>query len=108
MIVTKFMDTIFRLGKNATENWQLIDDADLEDWWFHVDGLPSGHCIVETKILTDEMIQYGSKLVIENCKAKLLNKVTIIYIQVKSLKKTKTVGEVMLLDNPNKIIIHKN
>ena len=41
------VEITFRLGKNALENHELIDDADPNDLWFHLDGFPSGHCILE-------------------------------------------------------------
>lgn len=108
MIISKFNDIIFRLGSNAQENWNLIDDADPNDWWFHVDNMPSGHCIVETSVLNEHLINYACSLVIENSKAKKLDKITIIYTQVKNLKKTKTVGEVIIISSINKIKICKN
>ena len=36
------------LGQNAKENHLLIDNADPNDWWFHIDNHPSGHCIIES------------------------------------------------------------
>ena len=37
----------FKLGRSASENHMLIDDADGDDWWFHLADEPSGHCIIE-------------------------------------------------------------
>lgn len=126
MIINKFNDIIFKLGSNARENWELIDDADPNDWWFHIDNISSesksckagftredtkassGHCIVEIDVLNDELIKYACSLVIENSKAKKLNKITMIYTQIKNLKKTKTVGEVVIMSSINNIKICKN
>jgi predicted ribosome quality control (RQC) complex YloA/Tae2 family protein len=60
----------YRLGENAHENHELIDDADKEDWWFHIDGYPSGHCIVEKINIDIEDIKFASNIVKENSKYK--------------------------------------
>lgn len=44
-----FEEIKFVLGKNSTENFQLIDIAKEENknyWWFHLDNMPSGHCVI--------------------------------------------------------------
>ena len=93
------------LGQNAIENHQIIDDADKNDWWFHLTDFPSGHCIVETDNLVKEDIIYASQLVKENSKYKNINKVSVSYLQIKDIKKTKNPGEVKLLKKANKIIL---
>lgn len=93
------------LGQNAIENHQIIDDADKNDWWFHLTDFPSGHCIVETDNLDKEDIIYASQLVKENSKYKNINKVSVSYLQIKDIKKTKNPGEVKLLKKANKIIL---
>tara|TARA_E500000178_G_scaffold319032_1_gene340950 strand:- start:148 stop:483 length:336 start_codon:yes stop_codon:yes gene_type:complete len=93
------------LGQNAIENHQIIDDADKNDWWFHLTDFPSGHCIVETDNLDKEDIIYASQLVKENSKYKNINKVSVSYLQIKDIKKTKKPGEVKLLKKANKIIL---
>jgi predicted ribosome quality control (RQC) complex YloA/Tae2 family protein len=96
----------YRLGKNAKENFVLIDNADQEDWWFHLDNHPSGHCIVESKHITIDMIEFASNLVKDNSKLKdKNNKVKIIYTMIKNIKKTKTVGMVNILVKPNEYIL---
>lgn len=96
----------YRLGKNAKENFVLIDNADQEDWWFHLDNHPSGHCIVESKYITDDMIKFASNLVKDNSKLKdKNNKVKIIYTMIKNIKKTKTIGMVNVLVKPNEYIL---
>ena len=63
-------DIVFRLGDNAKENHQLIDDADPNDWWFHLDNYPSSHCIVETNELNNQLTIYAAQLVKEYSKYK--------------------------------------
>ena len=39
-------DTIVRLGETAKENWSLIDEADDQYIWMHLNSFPSGHIII--------------------------------------------------------------
>ena len=89
----------YKLGKNAKENFQLIDEAleiDSDFWWFHLNDTPSGHCIIFSKELDKSMIINASNMVKEHSKEKNKRKVKIIYCQVKNIKKTKTMGEVIV------------
>ena len=60
----------YRLGENAKENHIIIDEADKDDWWFHIDGYSSGHCIVEKINIDIEDIKFASQIVKENSKHK--------------------------------------
>lgn len=94
----------YRLGENAKENHEIIDDADKEDWWFHIDGHPSSHCIVERLVIDIDDIIFASNIVKENSKFKHIKNLRICYTQVKNLKKTKNPGEVKLLKTPSTFI----
>ena len=87
---------IYRLGKNAIENFKLIDDADSEDWWFHLDGFPSGHCIIDSSIINEEMKIIAGTLVKEKSKQKNNKNVKIVFTQIKNVVKMKEVGSVTL------------
>jgi len=97
--------TVFRLGQNASENHQLVDESCLNDWWFHLSDFGSGHCIVEKLELTNEDIIYASNLIKENSKYKYIKKLSFCYTQVKNIKKTKNPGEVIILNKPNYFIL---
>ena len=89
----------YRLGKNALENFKLIDDAvDTNDnyWWFHIDGYPSGHCVIYTENIEKHMLIYAGRLVKEYSKQKNNKKVKIVYTQIKNIKKTKVIGQVLM------------
>ena len=89
----------YRLGKNAIENFKLIDDAvELNDnyWWFHLDEYPSGHCVIYTEDIEKHMLIYAGILVKENSKQKNNKKVKIIYTQLKNIRKTKIIGQVIV------------
>jgi predicted ribosome quality control (RQC) complex YloA/Tae2 family protein len=98
----------YKLGRNAKENFVLIDEAyKLNDnyWWFHLEDHPSGHCIVHTETIDKSISQYAASLVKQYSKLKEQKKVKIIYTQIKFVKKNKTMGEVKLLNKPLTICI---
>ena len=104
MFEIKENEILYRLGKNAKENHLLIDDADKNDWWFHLDNLPSGHCIVEkTEELQISEIIFAANLVKNNSKYKNNRNLKVCYTQVKNIKKGKNPGQVILLKEPSVI-----
>ena len=99
-MVKKFtIDNInYILGENAKDNHQIIDYADGNDIWVHLDELPSGHCIIETNIIKDIYLYNAYNLIIEKSKYKYCKK--IVYTYVKNIKKTKNPGEVTFIKKP--------
>ena len=104
----------YKLGRNAQENFLLIDEAlfiNENYWWFHLDGIPSGHCIIFSEDINKEMIQYAGTLVKQYSKlkdnkdCKKNKKAKIVYTQIKNVAKTKTVGQVLLTGLTNTISI---
>ena len=105
MKIFTFNNKVFKLGENARENHRLFDDSLPNDWWFHLDDFPSGHVIVESKKLNKDEIIQAALLVKENSKFRNLKKIKVCYLQIKNLKKGKTLGEVILKKSPNYIKI---
>lgn len=89
----------FVIGKNAKENFDIIDDSEDHHIWFHVHNQSSCHVIAK---LDEELNRKDFKYVIKQgallCKqySKLNNQknVDIIYTLVKNVHKTKTIGSV--------------
>jgi len=86
------------IGQNRFENWEIIDDSDNTDLWFHIENLPSCHVILKC----DETIK-PSKKVIKRCaylckintnSAKSLAKCNVLYTPISNIEKTRIVGEV--------------
>jgi predicted ribosome quality control (RQC) complex YloA/Tae2 family protein len=100
-----------KIGKNAKENWNLIDNSELFDLWFHLDDCPSAHVVISQDIKINYDIFYSNQIILlasEYCKAnsKIKNKGKnkIIYTEIKNLKKGKEIGSV-LVSNPKYIFI---
>ena len=105
MIIIENDSIIYKLGKNAKENFELIDNSLETYWWFHLDDYPSGHCIIESSSIDYSMALIAAKLVKENSKVKTEKNIKVVYTQLKNIKKTKNLGEVLILKKPNIITL---
>ena len=90
-----FDDIIMKVGENAKENWQLVENADPEHWWLHLTNQPSPHVIIEHTSPNMEITVEGAMLCKANSKCKNLKKVKVDYTQCKNLEKGEEVGEVI-------------
>jgi len=88
----------FKVGNNVTENDKLLDDANQNDIWFHLVNHPSPHGILFVKELVpnSNTIFQCAAYIKEYSKLKNLKNVKIIYTQRKFIKKTKTIGTVIV------------
>ena len=92
------------VGTNAKENWDLIDLAEPEDLWFHVEYFPSGHVLIKERFeaktnlhqihYPNQIISIGSQYCKTQSKYKDKKKLKIIYTQISNIKKGKTIGSV--------------
>ena len=88
----------YRIGRNAKDNWDLIDTSDPEDWWFHIDGFSSAHVVMKSEGPPDlSALRHGAALCKENTnKCKSIKNLPITYTQIKNVKKDKAVGSVTI------------
>lgn len=99
---------IMKIGQNAKENWNLIDESDDWDLWFHIDDLPSAHVIVQEVLnkknkinYSNEYFGYPKELIIlcgQYCKfyTKIYKKVLIVFTIVQNITKGKEIGSVFI------------
>jgi predicted ribosome quality control (RQC) complex YloA/Tae2 family protein len=95
-----------KIGTNSKENWEIIDNADSFDLWFHINAFPSGHVIVkeqlknniisEEPIYPNQIITLAANYCKMQSKLKDKNKLKIVYTHVKNLKKGKEIGSVIV------------
>lgn len=101
---------IVHVGKSAKENWELFDEAEPTDLWFHLDNSSSPYVILEVpadvKIQQDIIIKCA-KLCKANSKEKKSSRSSVIYCPINHLKKGKTVGTVLLNKTPQHITIYE-
>ena len=94
-----------RIGQNAKENWELIDNSDPFDLWFHLDDLTSSHVIISQDLHSNPEVFYPNEIISlagnyckTHSKQKKSPKVKIIYAKVSNLSKGKNVGSVTISD----------
>jgi len=88
------------IGKNKYENWELLENANETDIWFHVKSEPSCYVILQT----EKSIKEIPKQVIKRCacyckshsKSKTVKECEIMYSSVKEVCKGKKVGEAVV------------
>lgn len=94
----EYNETIFKVGKNASENWELLNENN-NYIWFHLESFPSCYVVCCNEEPTDDMILYGAKLCKENTKYRNFNNIKISYTPLSNLKKAEKVGMVYIKSN---------
>lgn len=90
-------NTVFKVGQNAQENWDLIRECirnSKEFLWFHLDEFPSSHVVIFHEEPSYEEINYACELVIQHSKHSKFSK-KIIYTKIKNLKLGPEIGSVI-------------
>ena len=87
------------VGKNAEENFEIIDEAEDYHIWFHIKNHPSSHVIakLEDNLKKKDLryiIKQGAILCKQHSKLSSSKNVEIIYTQIKNITKTDIPGSV--------------
>ena len=97
--IPQLKDTVtFYIGKNAKDNFDVIDKGSCDDIWFHANNESSSHvvAIIPDDIVKKELksiVQIGAQLCKQNTsKLTSLKSVEIIYTQIKHVTKTSVLG----------------
>jgi predicted ribosome quality control (RQC) complex YloA/Tae2 family protein len=107
--ITKYIDSIrenieFRVGQNAQDNFDLIDDSSPDNLWFHIHGHASCHVVAAIQKGT-EGVQYdkkqlrhiatqGAVICKQHSKYKSESNVRVMYTQIQHVFRTSIVGMV--------------
>lgn len=117
--ITKYIDAIkgnieFRVGKNAKENFDLIDDSGPDDLWFHISQESSCHVVAtinsddgrtyDKKILKKIAIQ-GAVICKQCSRYKSEMVVSVIWTSIKNVIKSETAIGSVSVDDYKVIII---
>lgn len=114
----EFTGVKFIVGKNAQENWDILDTykkIDDKYVWFHLNSFPSCYVIM-CSTLDDIMnkpednnvnvyLNYGAYLCKDNSKYSGFNNLKIIYTTLDKLTKTNKIGEVHVTGKPKIITL---
>jgi predicted ribosome quality control (RQC) complex YloA/Tae2 family protein len=85
------------IGVSDQNNWDIIDNASQNDIWFHVEGQPSCHVIINTNGETNiekRVINHAAMLCKMNSKAQHQKRTRIIYTLIKNVRKYDKIGSV--------------
>ena len=91
----------FIVGKNAEDNFTIIDEANEEDIWFHLKDQSSCHVIAKinnnyNKKELRYILKQGCILCKSNSKCKNIQSIAVIYTKIKNVIKTDTLGSVIV------------
>jgi len=101
----------YRIGKNAQDNFDIIDGSHPDDIWFHIENLPSCHVVMKKpmeKMAKKEVLKMYKQCAVlckQHSKYKSHKNVVIIYTAVKNVSKTDKVGSVSVIPEHIKRIV---
>ena len=88
---------IITIGKNAIDNWKIIDDAESDDIWCHLENMPSSHVIIHScdkKEIMKDLIYQAAIMCKKHSKSSKVKNVNVIYTMIKNVKKANDIGSV--------------
>ena len=98
LFLHKNKEYVILAGKDQTGNDSLLDIASENDIWFHVEGCPSSHIVLQNP--EDIAINKIEKKIIKRCacickaSARVSTKCSIIYTTISNVTKTDILGRV--------------
>jgi predicted ribosome quality control (RQC) complex YloA/Tae2 family protein len=101
---------VVHIGRSAKENWELLEESEPSDIWFHLDNKSSPYVIIEAipnQPIIQDMIIKCAKLCKSYSKDNKSTRSSVIYCPVSNLKKGKEVGSVLLKTKPQRITIYE-
>jgi predicted ribosome quality control (RQC) complex YloA/Tae2 family protein len=97
-------EIIFYIGKNQSENFEVIDKGTNDDLWFHAADVSSCHVVCQVPLDIDKkglryIIITGALLCKNNTnKLKTMKNVNIVYTKIRNIVKTDMPGCVVTKD----------
>ena len=110
-VITRYIDAIkqnaeYYLGENAQDNFDIIDQSEPDDIWFHMSNISSCHVIVKIplnkkldKKQIHKIIVQGAEICKQHSKLKSQKGAEITYTKIKNITKTDIVGKVELSEH---------
>lgn len=102
--ITKYIDSLkttieYRVGKSAKENFDLIDDSNSDDLWFHISQESSCHVVAtippgsnyDKKTLQKIAVQ-GAVICKQHSRYKSEKDVNVMWTPVRNIVKGSTIG----------------
>ena len=93
------------VGENANDNWDILDKADQNYIWMHLNNLSSPYIIINNSNPNKSILNYGASLCKYHSKYSKINKVKVIYTLVKHVKKGSKKGSAIIKGKTKEIVI---
>ena len=98
-------ELVYVMGTNAKENWKLLDEANEDDIWVHLNGLTSSYVMIKNRNQNHSVnthdIMYAGQLCKEYSKHKHVKNVKMCYLEARYVSKGKITGQAHCLREPN-------
>lgn len=86
------------VGKNASDNWNIIQNSSPSDIWFHNKSFPGCHVIIRDEEPDCDRIMEAAEMCKENSKYKFKN-MKISYTPISNIILGTSVGSVQFISN---------
>jgi len=95
----------YLIGSNAQDNFDIIDESEPIDIWFHIEGQSSCHVIAKMPqdIKIDkkqklQLIKQGALICKQHSRYKSLHDVPVVYTQIANITKLDKIGQVEIIN----------
>ena len=96
---------VYRIGRSAADNTQLIRESNPDWLWLHLNKFPSCHVVVCTKDFDDALLRVAGALVKEHSRYKFKN-IGVNYCKISNLVHGTTAGSVSFVSNREVALIY--
>jgi len=90
------------VGQTKKENWELLDESNASDIFFHLRSFPSGYVIMKSKegdVPSQKVLNQCAQLCKQHTKYKRMSSLYVDYTPCDNLIKGNNVGEVIYKSN---------
>ena len=93
------------VGENANDNWDILDKANQNYIWMHLNNFSSPYIIINISNPNKSILNYGASLCKLHSKFSKSNKIKVIYTEVKNVKKGNKLGSAIIKGKTKEIVI---
>lgn len=72
-------------GKNAHDNWKIIEESDDDHTWLHLNSFPSPHVIIRDSNPSVEQIMEAAKICKDQSKYSNIKNIKVVYTKIDNL-----------------------
>jgi len=95
MKTQEYEGVLFTLGKNAIENFEILDSANPEHYFFHLSSFSSGYVCAHSDVLTPAHIMFAAEFCKSGTKLRTCKDIKVDYCKFSNLIKGDELGVVI-------------